>query len=138
MQSAVASPVELPDVAQFSATVELDLEHPADKEPEPKGKRWYPPIFTGEPRQVTLSPRMADVLVGVMKGLPAKKIGKVLFITEDTVKTHAKRLYRALGAANQAHAVALFTTGEVEVYVTTYAPGRRRRLIALAPGDDEL
>lgn len=124
MQSAVPEISELPPL---DAVVDIPK--------NPRGKRWYPPIFTGEPRQVSLSPRMADVLVGVMKGLTAKQIGKALFLTEDTIKTHAKRLYQQLDARNQAHAVALFTTGEVEVYVSE-PPPRRRRLIALHEPDE--
>lgn len=126
MQSAVAESVELP---------ELEL---VDTPPTtPKGKRWYPPLFQGEPRQVSLSPRMADVLVGSMKGWTAKQIGRSLFLTEDTIKTHAKRLYQAMGARDRTHAVALFFTGEVEVYVSERAV-QRRRLVALHDDTDEL
>lgn len=102
---------------------------------KPRGKRWFPPLYTGEPRQVSISPRMADVLVGSMKGRTAKQIGKSLFLTEDTVKTHARRLYQALGARDRAHAVALFVTGEVEVYVTD-RPAQRRRLGVLTETDE--
>ena len=30
-----------------------------------------------------------------------------LFLSEDTVKTHARRLFKKLGASDRAHAVAL-------------------------------
>lgn len=107
-------------------TTELPPMDPVDTDPPPKGIRWYPPTFAGEARKVVLSPRMADVLVGVMKGYGSKQIGKNLIITEDTVKTHLKRLYQVLGARDRAHAVALFTTGEVEVYVSRHFNGRRK------------
>jgi DNA-binding NarL/FixJ family response regulator len=35
------------------------------------------------------------------------EIAKQLFVSEDTVKTHARRLFRKLGAHDRAHAVAL-------------------------------
>lgn len=118
-------------------TIELPPELLEDAPPQPKGQRWYPPVFGGEPREVLLSPRMADVLVGVMKGHTAQQIAKVLWVTEHTVKTHAKRLYQKMGARNQAHAVALFCTGEVEVYVAAHAKDRRQR-VSLADLDDRL
>ena len=34
------------------------------------------------------------------------EIGRELFVSEDTVKTHARRLFRKLGARDRAHAVA--------------------------------
>ena len=35
------------------------------------------------------------------------EIGRELYLSEDTVKTHARRLFRKLGAADRAQAVAL-------------------------------
>ena len=35
------------------------------------------------------------------------EIGRQLYLSEDTVKTHARRLFRKLGAADRAQAVAL-------------------------------
>ncbi|SCG07541.1 regulatory protein, luxR family [Streptomyces sp. Ncost-T6T-2b] len=35
------------------------------------------------------------------------EIGRELFLSEDTVKTHARRLFKKLGASDRAHAVAL-------------------------------
>ena len=37
---------------------------------------------------------------------PFAEIGRDLFVSEDTVKTHARRLFRKLGARDRAHAVA--------------------------------
>jgi DNA-binding NarL/FixJ family response regulator len=34
------------------------------------------------------------------------EIGRDLYVSEDTVKTHARRLFRKLGARDRAHAVA--------------------------------
>jgi DNA-binding NarL/FixJ family response regulator len=35
------------------------------------------------------------------------QIGQELFLSEDTIKTHARRLFRKLGAADRAQAVAI-------------------------------
>jgi DNA-binding NarL/FixJ family response regulator len=47
------------------------------------------------------------VLRGMAEGTSNRAIGEALFIAEDTVKTHARRLFRKLGARDRAHAVAL-------------------------------
>jgi DNA-binding NarL/FixJ family response regulator len=47
------------------------------------------------------------VLAGMSRGRSNGEIGKELFLSEDTVKTHARRLFRKLGAADRAHAVAI-------------------------------
>lgn len=62
----------------------------------------------GEPtgRRPVLSTREQQVLDGIMRGLSNAEIGRELFLTEDTVKTHARRLYRKMGAADRAAAVA--------------------------------
>ncbi|ADD40094.1 transcriptional regulator, LuxR family [Stackebrandtia nassauensis DSM 44728] len=53
-----------------------------------------------------LSERETQVLLGIAGGKSNAEIGRELFITEDTVKTHARRMYRKLGARDRAHAVA--------------------------------
>jgi DNA-binding NarL/FixJ family response regulator len=35
------------------------------------------------------------------------EIGRELYLSEDTVKTHARKLFQKLGARDRAHAVAL-------------------------------
>ena len=40
------------------------------------------------------------------EGKSNAEIGRELFVSEDTVKTHARRLFRKLGARDRAHAVA--------------------------------
>ena len=57
------------------------------------------------PRQ--LSDREVQVLTAMCEGKHNAEIGRELFVAEDTVKTHAKRLYRKLGARDRAHAVAI-------------------------------
>lgn len=55
----------------------------------------------------TLTEREQQVLDGMSRGLSNAGIGRELFLSEDTVKTHARRLFRKLGAADRAQAVAL-------------------------------
>ncbi|GLZ78144.1 hypothetical protein Afil01_29510 [Actinorhabdospora filicis] len=53
-----------------------------------------------------LSERELEVLAGLSQGHSNAQIAARLFISEDTVKTHTRRLYRKLGASDRAHAVA--------------------------------
>lgn len=53
-----------------------------------------------------LTPREAEILHCMSQGFNNAEIGERLFITEHTVKSHARRLYRKLGARDRAHAVA--------------------------------
>lgn len=57
------------------------------------------------PRPV-LTEREQQVLDGMARGLSNSAIGRELFLSEDTVKTHARRLFRKLGAPDRAAAVA--------------------------------
>ncbi|MFG1775378.1 LuxR C-terminal-related transcriptional regulator [Micromonospora sp. NPDC049051] len=56
--------------------------------------------------QVGLTERELQVLLGMAEGKSNAEIGRELFVSEDTVKTHARRLFRKLGARDRAHAVA--------------------------------
>ena len=48
------------------------------------------------------------------RGRSNSEIGKELYLSEDTVKTHARRLFRKLSAADRAQAVAVgFRSGLV-------------------------
>lgn len=55
----------------------------------------------------TLSERELQVLTRMSRGLTNGEIGRELFLSEDTVKTHARRLFRKLGVRDRAHAVAV-------------------------------
>ncbi len=41
------------------------------------------------------------------RGKSNAQIGRELYLSEDTVKTHARRMFRKMGAADRAQAVAL-------------------------------
>ena len=56
---------------------------------------------------VPLTDRELQVLQGMSSGNSNGQIGRQLYLSEDTVKTHARRLFRKLGARDRAHAVHL-------------------------------
>ena len=56
--------------------------------------------------QVSLSMREMQVLTGMSQGKSNAQIGRELYLSEDTIKTHARRLFRKLGAKDRAEAVA--------------------------------
>jgi DNA-binding NarL/FixJ family response regulator len=60
--------------------------------------------MTGGP---ALSAREVEVLEGMSRGKSNAQIGRELYLSEDTVKTHARRMFRKMGAADRAQAVAL-------------------------------
>ena len=57
--------------------------------------------------QVPLTRREQDVLDELLQGQSNRQIGRNLFISEDTVKSHVKAILRKLGARDRAHAVSL-------------------------------
>lgn len=74
-------------------------------EPQSSGEGGAP---GSEDRPVaSLTDRELEVLSGMCEGQSNAEIGRALFLSEDTVKTHARRLFRKLGAADRAHAVAI-------------------------------
>src|ERR687894_396838 len=56
---------------------------------------------------IPLTRRESDVLDGLLQGQSNRQIGRNLFISEDTVKSHVKAILRKLGARDRAHAVSL-------------------------------
>ncbi len=57
--------------------------------------------------QPILTEREQQVLTGMSRGRSNAEIGRELYLSEDTVKTHARRLFRKMGAADRAQAVAV-------------------------------
>lgn len=55
---------------------------------------------------VEFTDRELQVLQGMSEGKSNLEIGRDLFLSEDTVKTHARRLFRKLGVQHRAQAVA--------------------------------
>ncbi len=65
------------------------------------------PSPSRRPASGELTRRELEVLSGMSHGRSNAQIGGELFLSEDTVKTHARRLFRKLGAADRAQAVAI-------------------------------
>jgi DNA-binding NarL/FixJ family response regulator len=74
-----------------------------------QGRRGSQPAngLGGPSSQPNLTERELQVLTGMSRGRSNAEIGKELYLSEDTVKTHARRLFRKLGAADRAQAVAV-------------------------------
>jgi DNA-binding CsgD family transcriptional regulator len=51
--------------------------------------------------------RELEVLELVSEGLSTREISRRLWITEETVKTHVRRMHNRLAARTRAHAVAI-------------------------------
>ncbi|MBL6277726.1 response regulator transcription factor [Micromonospora fiedleri] len=80
-------------------------EDPAEPDAEEeKGAAARPP--RADRSTIGLTERELQVLLGMAEGKSNAEIGRELFVSEDTVKTHARRLFRKLGARDRAHAVA--------------------------------
>jgi DNA-binding NarL/FixJ family response regulator len=77
-----------------------------------------------------LSRREREVLGEVLAGLDNRRIAGRLCISEDTVKSHVKAIFRKLGARDRAHAVALaLGTAAVagqHLYPAPQIPAQRR------------
>ncbi|MBQ0904825.1 LuxR family transcriptional regulator [Micromonospora sp. U21] len=77
---------------------------------EPEAEQTDPPRPAPSARparaSIGLTERELQVLLGMAEGKSNAEIGRELFVSEDTVKTHARRLFRKLGARDRAHAVA--------------------------------
>ncbi|GIG30027.1 response regulator transcription factor [Cellulomonas marina] len=64
-------------------------------------------VVAPDGQMIVLTKREVEVLVGMSNGQSNSQIGQSLFLSEDTIKTHARRLFRKLGAADRAQAVAI-------------------------------
>lgn len=56
---------------------------------------------------VLLTEREQQVLLGMSQGKSNAAIGRDLYLSEDTVKTHARRLFKKLGVNDRAQSVAI-------------------------------
>lgn len=70
------------------------------------------PQFTQPPASPALSGpalsgRELQVLQGIARGRTNAEIGRELYLSEDTIKTHNRRLFAKLGARDRAQAVAI-------------------------------
>ena len=58
-------------------------------------------------RELQITPRELEILGLIAQGLSNKEIGEHVFVSENTVKTHASRLFDKLGARRRTEAVQL-------------------------------
>src|SRR5450756_916096 len=95
-------------VCHGSAAIRERLALTAQAVPAPIGTRPMSqvPQQNGQ-RPIQLTQRELEVLAGMSQGRSNAQIGADLFLSEDTVKTHARRLFRKLEAADRAQAVAI-------------------------------
>ena len=78
-----------------------------------------------------LSPREREVLDEMLAGFGNKTIARRLCISEDTVKSHVKAIFRKLGARDRAHAVALAlgTASLGDTPLPLFPPGCQQSLL---------
>jgi DNA-binding NarL/FixJ family response regulator len=85
--------------------------------------------------ELGLSRREREVLDELRLGLDNKAIALRLCISEDTVKSHVKAIFRKLGARDRAHAVALALgsapPAAIAATATSARPGTGRRATAM-------
>ena len=67
------------------------------------------PFLRNQARAVELglTPRELEILEAIAAGLSNREIGDKLFVSENTVKTHSRRLFDKLGAKRRTQAVQL-------------------------------
>lgn len=80
---------------------------PALEQPPPPDRRSRRPIMNGTATTTTLTEREIHILNQIAQGRSNHEIGRSLSVSEEAVKTHARSIYRKLGARDRAHAVAL-------------------------------
>ena len=56
-------------------------------------------------RQLGITPRELEILQAIAEGLSTREIAARLFVSENTVKTHASRLFEKLNARRRTQAV---------------------------------
>ena len=76
-----------------------------------KGEEYISPeikrIISNDPPIAPLSPRQAEILRSIIRGLSNPDIAKQLGISLDMVKEHTEALFQKLGVANRPEAVAI-------------------------------
>ena len=53
-----------------------------------------------------LTPREVEILVGVANGLSSRELAAKLFVSESTVKSHLRAIYRKINVHDRSQAVA--------------------------------
>jgi DNA-binding CsgD family transcriptional regulator len=64
-------------------------------------------LLTRLPADITLNPREREVLSAILAGVPRKEIAAQMSLSENTIKTHTRNLYKKLGVGNRQELYAL-------------------------------
>jgi DNA-binding NarL/FixJ family response regulator len=93
------------EIAPAGHTHGMDATHTDTADPQiiprPEALRG---LLSTQPNEVELTDRELTVLDGVSRGMTNREIADELFLSVDTVKTHARRLYAKLGVSNRTQA----------------------------------
>jgi two-component system, NarL family, response regulator LiaR len=68
---------------------------------------------TAKQRELGITPRELEILGLIADGLSNREIAEKLFVSENTVKTHSRRLFDKLGAQRRTQAVQLGKTARL-------------------------
>jgi two-component system, NarL family, nitrate/nitrite response regulator NarL len=118
--SSVAAGEDLLPRAAASATSAA----PAPRTGDPDGALRDVVVDLEAQRRLELSVREVQVLIGVSRGLTNADIGRRLYLSDHTVKSHTGHLFRKLGAGDRAQAVS--HAWRLGLFVP--APARRMRV----------
>ena len=69
---------------------------------------WIVDPILAKPFKRALTAREEDIILGVEQGLTNAKIAKKLYLTENTVKTHLKRIFDVTHSTTRTQLVAVF------------------------------
>ena len=69
---------------------------------------WIVDSILAKPFKRALTAREEDIILGVEQGLTNAKIAKKLYLTENTVKTHLKRIFDVTHSTTRTQLVAVF------------------------------
>jgi DNA-binding CsgD family transcriptional regulator len=62
-------------------------------------------VNSARQEQLGITPRELEILAAIAEGLSTREIAQKLFVSENTVKTHASRLFEKLSARRRTQAV---------------------------------
>jgi DNA-binding NarL/FixJ family response regulator len=76
------------------------------------GSVYVPPLLMsyttgGQPHQTKLTPKQIEVLQQLCKGFSNKEIGKIMNVSEATIKCHTSAIFRELNASNRLQAASI-------------------------------
>jgi two-component system, NarL family, response regulator LiaR len=103
-ETVVVREVQVPVPVEVPVRVEVEVPVPAPAAFERNAARL---------EQLGITPRELEILEAMAAGLSNREIGERLFVSENTVKTHAARLFDKLGARRRTQAVQLAKEAEL-------------------------